>query len=34
MVSVQYPAHIVIAQYGKVRVAVHHLSTQDFTVEG
>jgi hypothetical protein len=33
MVSVQHPLYLAIAQDGKVRVAVHHLSTQDLTVE-
>jgi hypothetical protein len=34
MVSVQHPLHLAIAQDGKIWIAVHYLSPQDFTVEG
>jgi hypothetical protein len=34
MISVQHPLYIAIAQDGKVRIAVHHLSTENFAVEG
>jgi hypothetical protein len=34
MIGVQHPPHLAITQDGKVWVAVYHLGTQDFTMEG
>src|SRR6266446_3233388 len=34
MISVQHPSYLAITQDGKVRIAVHYLGTQYFTMEG